>query len=95
MSNQRFRLDFEFENGGPGDVEKIIEVEWMLRRDLRIGEVQGHQVGLGQAILSITTEEPAECFDQALRQLESVELIPCATRFAAISPLIAPVAMRN
>ena len=95
MNNRRFQLDFEFASRGPTDVAKVIEVEGVLRRELLVGEIQGHQVGTGQAILSITTEEPADCFDQTLRLLKALELVPRATRFAAIVPFPSPSVTLN
>lgn len=75
-----YQLVIEFSGDSPEEFERAIQVEELLEEQLNSGEVDGNDVGLGVVNIFIITEQPQQCFAEAMRVIAG-SLTPSAGGF--------------
>ncbi len=76
-----FQLVLEFEGDSPDSFERVVVIQERLDERLKSGEVDGNDIGEGIVNIFIITEQPQECFEEALKLIEASDPSPRAAGY--------------
>jgi hypothetical protein len=84
FKNHQYQVVLEFHCGDPENVKCVLDLETKLEDALKVGEVDGNDVGQGIVNIFIITKEPQRCFEEAMCILNDAEQAPDAAGYRDI-----------